>query len=484
MLSCGGGSTSTLPPKPPPGFVLQSINVADGPPSSVTPSPTSTPKGPTPTMTPRPAATSTSVPGSVPTGGAVNFNAQGDYLKSKDVHRILDITLDPNTLWASSNQSALVPPTPGNGGIYTTAAPGCTCIAASSSGIISQFVGVGVYVDVATCPACAVASSSSAEHSLDTAAFTASIQNAGILKWTFNAGSPPAGAIAIASNGSIYFVASDGLLHGLDSNGKEILHQTAAGNGVVLLADGTVVAKSSPLELSAFGTDGRVRWHTEIGPGDGPIASNDSAIYASSGSDLLSFTISGSPNWKVNVGKIASAVATPDGIVIGVLDGSITSLAADGAAAWTFAPTGGFSGALAFADDVIYAGSASGAIYALDSRTGKESWHVSTRRRVIAGPAVSPAGVVFFGSDAVYGVSSDGQIKWTQAASKPGSNPMSAVGTDGVFGVDSADIGAMLGGDGNFIWSSGSFGKVAAIAASPDGTLYVGNADGRIYAVK
>lgn len=482
MLSCGGSSTSTLPPKPPPGFVLQSINVADGPPTSPTPSPTSTPKGPTPTMTPRPAATSTSVPTSVPTGGAVQFNAQGTYLKDNNVFRILDITLDPNTLWGSSNQSALVPPTLGNGGTYTTAAPGCACISSSSSGIISQFVGVGVYVDVATCPACAPASSS--ERALDSAGATASIQNAGILKWTFNAGAPISGGIALGRNGSIYFIASDGKLHGLDSAGKEILHRAASGSGVVVLADGTVVAKSSPLELAAIGTDGRAKWHTEVGPGDGPIASNDSAIYASSGSDMLSFSIDGSINWKVNVGKVASAVATPDGVVTGVLNGPITSMAADGAVAWTFAPAGGFSGAIAFADDVIYAGSASGAIYAIDSRTGKTTWQVSTRRPVIAGPAVSPSGVVFFGSDAVYGVSSDGRTKWTQTASKPGSSPMSAVGADGVFGVDSADIGAMIGGDGNFVWSSGSFGKIAAIAASPDGILYVGNADGRIFAVK
>jgi outer membrane protein assembly factor BamB len=199
---------------------------------------------------------------------------------------------------------------------------------------------------------------------------------------------------------------------------------------------------------------------------------------------VLSYSIGGSQNWKVNVGKISAAVATTDGVVVGTALGSITSLAADGGVAWTFAPAGGFSGALAFADDVIYAGSASGAIYALDSRTGKENWRVSTRHLVVAGPAISPSGIVFFGSDAVYGVSSDGQIKWTQTASRPGASPMSAVGTDSVFGVDSSDIGAMLGGDGNFVWSSGSFGKIATIAASSDGTLYVANADGRIFAVK
>src|SRR6266851_3976634 len=164
MLSCGGSSSTVTSTPVPPGFVLDSINVADGPPASITPSPTSTPKGPTPTMTPRPAATSTTVPGSVPTGGAVNFNAQGTFIKNKNITRIIDITIDPGTMWASSNVNALVPPTLGNGGIYTTGTVGCACINASSSGTISQTVGVGVYVDVATCPACGTASSvSSAE---------------------------------------------------------------------------------------------------------------------------------------------------------------------------------------------------------------------------------------------------------------------------------------------------------------------------------
>ncbi len=437
-------------------------------------------------MTPRPAATSTTVPNSVPTGGLVQFNAQGTFLKLTNITRILDITTGPNTLWGSSNQSVLVPPsTANNGGSYTTAAPGCACITASSSGIISQSVGIGVYVDVTTCPACSAAAMvSSAVRALDASSLAAPIQNAGILMWTFYAGAQLRGGIATAPDHSIYFITSDGVLRGVDSSGLEILHRAADGNAPVVLSDGTIVAKSGPLELTAVGADGRLKWHSEIGPGAGPIAANDTAIYASSGTDLLSFSTGGALNWRVNVGKVASAVATTDGAVIGTSLGAITSLASDGAVAWTFAPAGGFSGALATADDVIYAGSASGAIYALDSRTGKEAWHVSTRHPVIAGPAVSPSGLVFFGSDAVYGVSPDGQIKWTQPAVKPSSSSMSAVGTDGVFGVDSSEIGAMLGVDGNFNWSSGSFGKIATIAASSDGILYVGNADGRIFAVK
>ena len=437
-------------------------------------------------MTPRPAATSTTVPNSVPTGGLVQFNAQGNFLKGNNITRILDISTDPNTLWGSSNQSALVPPSvASNGGSYTTGTVGCACITASSSGIVSQSVGVGVYVDVTTCPACSTAAIvSSAVRALDASSVAAPIQNAGILMWTFYAGAQLRGGIATAPDHSIYFITSDGILRGVDSTGHEILHQPADGNAPMVLSDGTIVAKSAPRELTAVSADGRVKWHSEIGHGAGPIAANDTAIYASSGTDLLSFSTAGTLNWRINIGKVANAVATADGIVVGTSLGSITSLATDGAVAWTFTPAGGFSGALATADDLIYAGSASGAIYALDSRTGKEAWHVSTRHPVIAGPAVSPSGLVFFGSDAVYAVSLDGQIKWTQSAIKPGSTSMSAVGTDGVFGVDTADIGAMLGIDGNFNWSSGSFGKIVAIAASSDGTLYVANADGRIYAVK
>lgn len=425
----------------------------------------------------------------MPTGGMVQFNALGLFVKGhKNQHTMLeDITLSPSTLWTSSDQSVLVPPvTASQGGSYTTGQAGCACIAASSSGVISQMVGLGVYVDVGTCPLCpqALAASIMSASGASSASAATVSQNSGVLMWTYDAGADLRGRIAVGGNGSLYFVTTDGMLHGLDSNGKAIMHRFAAGLAPVVMADGTVVAMSSESKLAAFGADGAVKWETAIGAGDGPIAASSDAIYASASGEVVSVSAAGSLNWRVNAGPVVAATATADGVVIAAPIGALTSIADDGALGWTFMPAGGFSGAISGVDDVVYAGSAAGFVYAIDARTGKELWHLGGSHAVIAGPAVGKSGTIFFASDAVYGVSADGKMLWAQPSAKPGSSALTAVGYDSVFDAGADELGAMLAGDGNFIWSSGNFGKIVAAAASPSGILYVANQSGLIFAVK
>ena len=139
---------------------------------------------------------------------------------------------------------------------------------------------------------------------------------------------------------------------------------------------------------------------------------------------------------------------------------------------------------IAYADDVVYAGSLSGALYAIDLRSGNPLWSVSTAKAVIAGPAVSPSGTIFFGSDSVYAVQSGGQIGWTQSKVKPDRGGMSAVNYDEVFDAATEGVGAMLGSEGNYVWTSRSFGTIATTAASASGMLYVGDQDGLIFAIR
>ncbi len=492
LQSCSGGSSSGVTQATvTPGFSLQQITISDGPPASPTIVATGTPKHTaTPTLTPRPASTSQSVPSSVPTGGSVQFNALGLFVKGhkNQQSKLEDITVSPSTLWTSSNQTVLIPPVAASqGGNYSTGLAGCACIAASSSGVISQLVGLGVYVDVGTCPLCPQAPAASivsgSAHSSVSEAVTVS-QNSGVLMWTYDVGADLRGRIAVAGNGSLYFVATDGVLHGLDSNGKEIMHRFAGGVAPVVMADGTVIAMSPESKLAAIGADGAVKWELTIGAGDGPIAASDDAIYASASGEVVSVSAAGSFNWRVNAGPVVAAAATADGMVIAAPNGALTSIAADGAIGWTFMPAGGFSGAISSVDDTVYAGSGAGLVYAIDARTGKELWHLGGSHAVVAGPAVGESGTIFFASDAVYSVSADGQMLWAQPAAKPGSSTLTAVGYDSVFDAGADELGAMLAGDGNFVWSSRNFGKIVAAASSPSGMLYVANQSGRIFAVK
>ena len=499
MLSCSGGGGGTSTATSGPGFSLESMTIADGAPPSPTFSATSTssktPKPTvTPTVTPRPAATSTTLsssgPNAVPTGGTVAFNVIGTFVKKGSKPRYHDITAGPLTLWTSSDNSVLqAPPSGPQGGIYTTGDAGCVCILASSSGVSSQYVGVGVYEDVGTCPLCdpTPAAMPTPKGALAPAASgtpAPSARSAGVLMWTFDPGAELRGRIATGANGSIYFITRDGVLHGLNSAGKETMRRDADGSSPGLLPDGTVVAMSSKSELAAIGPDGATLWRVEIGASAGPLAATDRAIYASAGADLVSVSTSGSLNWRVSVGPVTTAATTPDGVVVGTSRGAVTALASDGAVVWMFTPDGGFSGSVAYADDVVYAGSAGGVVYAIDLRTGNPIWHVNSAHAVTTGPAVAPSGTIFAGSDMIYGISPDGQLRWKDPTLKPGEAGLFALGSDSVFDAATENVGAVLTGDGEYVWTSRSFGKITTAASSPSGMLYVGTSTGRIFAVR
>jgi outer membrane protein assembly factor BamB len=509
MLSCGGSSSTSVIATPSPGFSLTQLVIANGAPPSPTFTPsataTATPtpkvkptpkptKSTTPTLTPRPSASPTYVPTTAPSGipTPVAFNVIGT-LSTKTRTKYTDLTASTSTLWTSSNASVLLAPPPGlDGGVYTTGTAGCVCILASNSGVSSQFVVVGVGVPFDSCPECTLeptptptATSSPAPGATPAASTVApGSRSAGVLMWTFDPGAELSGRIVAGADGSIYFITRDGVLHGLNSAGKEIMRQNAAGASPAVLPDGTVVAMSSSSELAAIAPYGTTAWNLEIGASAGPLAVTDRAIYASAGGDLVSVSAAGVLNWRVGVGTVTTAATTPDGIVVGTSRGAVTAIASDGAVIWTFEPDGGFSGSVAYADDVVYAGSASGGVYAIDSRTGNALWHVNSAQAVTTGPAVAPSGTIFAGSDAVYGVTSDGQLRWKDSTLKPGDAGIFVLGYDSVFDAAAGDIGAVLLGDGSYLWTSRSFGKITTAATSPSGMLYVGTSTGRIFAVR
>ena len=500
MLSCGGSSGSGTSPTPGPGFSLYAMTLRTGAPVSPTftptpsGSPTHTPKPLTPTLTPSPPATTTCVATTAPsaTPSPVAFNVVGTFTKHAQT-KYEDITAGPFTFWTSTNNNVLqAPPSGPLGGLYTTGNAGCVCILASNSGVSSQQVGVGVGVDDCTdnCPPCPTAlptATATPKGGLEPAASSTpapSARSAGILMWTFDPGAELRGRIATGDDGSIYFITRDGVLHGLNSAGKETMRRDADGLSPAVLPDGTVVAMSSRSELAAIAPDGAMLWNLEIGESAGPLATTDRAIYAFAGADLVSVSTSGSLNWRVSVGPVTAAAATPDGVVVGASRGAVTALASDGAVVWTFTPDGGFSGSVAYADEVVYAGSLGGGVHAIDLRTGNPIWHVNSAHAVTTGPAVAPSGTIFAGSDTIYGVSADGQLRWKDPTLKPGEAGLFALGYDSVFDAATGDVGAVLMGDGSYVWTSRSFGKITTAASSPSGMLYVGTSTGRIFAIR
>jgi polyvinyl alcohol dehydrogenase (cytochrome) len=134
--------------------------------------------------------------------------------------------------------------------------------------------------------------------------------------------------------------------------------------------------------------DGAVRWHTHVGPGGGTggiqwgTATDRRRIYAAiSNNNQMPYTLI--PSGQTITWGAWSAVD--------VFTGKLLWQTAD--------PTAGAidSGSVSVANGVMFAGSQSGSMYALDAATGNILWSFASGGTVIDGPAIVD-GVVYWGS--------------------------------------------------------------------------------------
>jgi outer membrane protein assembly factor BamB len=513
MSSCGGGGggcegsydefgnfVAGLCPSPgaEPGFNLETIVIGAGTPLPSTPTPSPTPTGGH-VKSPTPTATQTLVPQAGPTtavmGQQVPFNASGLFVKGAKMY-VADITNRSSTLWTSSDKNVLAPPAPPPmGGIYSALTPGCACADASSGGVSADPVSVGVVANASqptpVCPLCPTAAPTATP--TGHAAATAQIPPAqsdtarinGVLQWTFQGVSPIASRLAPASDGNLYFLTLDGNLHALNGKGRERWSRRAAGKSIAVSPGAVVYALGSDGALQALSAIGKPLWNMSAGSGFGPLAASSSAVYFQEDRTLAAASSPGVVQWRAAApDEITSAAIADDGTIIAAANGaSVIAIASDGSRRWSFAPQGGFAGEIAVRGNRVYLGSGSGRLYALDASNGAAQWTYDSAAAVAAGPVLNAAGPIFFGSDAVYALNSDGSLAWSKTLATGVSSPLAADREGGVLAPLDDDIAAMLNSDGSLKWATRSFGPVERATVSPSGVLYVATR-GTIYAVK
>jgi outer membrane protein assembly factor BamB len=509
MVSCGGGSScggsfdsfgNFVPgacpgATPSPGFTLEDLILAAGSPILATPTPTpGGKKTPTPTLSPEPTATSTGIT----IGGYTLFNAQGVLVKGKQT-QLVDKTNGATTVWTSSDQTVLFAPLPGMGGEYQGAATGCACVQVSADGVTSQRVTVGVDIaDLTTCPICATPSPTptpapaempmvphlrSSPTGAREAAASGPAAAGGVEQFAFDAGSRVRGAIIPGASGTVYFITRDSKLYAVDSHGREIYYRPAGGLAPAVAPDGTVYVQGTTDFLYALKADGNVAWMVRPGAGNGPLAADDSAVYSSAGGDLIAASAPGEIEWRAAVGSVTSGEKFSGGIVVGAEHGDVTAVSTSGGVLWRFAPEGGFAGTLAVTPEAILAASQSGILYALDPENGTVIWRFATGAPIDAGPSVSGTGAIYVGSDALYGLSADGERTLRLI---PAPAPFALVGDalGGFFDIDQSDLATLRDSAGHEVWSSRSFGAVDRVAVAPSGMLYIAATNGYLYALK
>jgi eukaryotic-like serine/threonine-protein kinase len=177
---------------------------------------------------------------------------------------------------------------------------------------------------------------------------------------------------------------------------------------------------------------------------------------------------------------------------------------------WKFETKSQIHSSPAVANGVVYVGSTSSNLLALDLETGKLRWKFKTGARIVSSPAVVN-GIVYVGSydGNFYAVdAATGQQKWKfQAAGERrfaakhlhGSTPVSETMPDpfdsflsspavsgGVvyFGSGDTNVYALNASDGSLKWKFKTGDVVHASPAMADGTVYVGSWDSYFYAIE
>jgi outer membrane protein assembly factor BamB len=430
-------------------------------------------------------ATSTAVSGS---GVSINFNAQGVLVRGKQT-TFADITNAISTLWTSNNNppggtQVLQPPTSNHGGQYTGLNDGCACINASSSGINSQPITVGVGVSSGSCPPCATLTPTPTAAAAQMSSAEGQSSSSATVLWTFDGNAPVAGPIVSGPDGSANFITNDGVLHSIDTSGHQVFDRPAGGLAPAIAPDGTIFAQGTTSWIYGLDNRGRPKWKAQVGTGNGPLAADSTAVYASESGNLIALS-DGKTLWSVPVGNPTRGVIIPGGVALASNGGDVVGATANGSWLWNFAPAGGFAGELAVANGVVYAGSATGGIYALDASTGSIIWRAPSSAAVTSGPSVSATGLVFFGSDALYAVDSSGAVQWSSKSFVPLPHAITALSSGTIFdGADSEASSVMLDLSGNVEWAARDLGTVVQVSAGPSGTVYVASSDGNVRALK
>ena len=278
--------------------------------------------------------------------------------------------------------------------------------------------------------------------------------------WSFAAGAPIESSPALGVNGILYFGCDDGKVYAVLAATGELVWTYSTGDQV----------QSSP----SISPDGTVY-----------ICSNDHKVYAldaTTGSLVWSFTTSGT----TTTSDSSSPTIGPDGtIFVGVEAGSglgnVDFYALDGKTGvqkWAHAG-GGYIGTPAVANGLVYTGSMSSMVEALDSQTGELKWSVHTNLTVASSIAVEPNGDVVASSGyQVYRFNGlTGAKIWTFSITDNayGQSCSPTIAPDGTVYVSMHDgvFYALNGDTGAALWQYGIGVADSSPVIGPDGTVYI-----------
>jgi outer membrane protein assembly factor BamB len=342
----------------------------------------------------------------------------------------------------------------------------------------------------------------------------AAAQTDGAVRWAFtglpaaSAGAIVAGA-AVGRDGTVYFALEIGGATSAVKRGR-IVALTPAGtqkwvfdtpdwvdSAPVVGADGTIYFGCWDSRLYALRPDGTLRWSYRAGGfiSASPALGARGEVYFGTGNgNLCALDADGGLKWifpTLYWIDSTPAVGADGTIYVGSLDNSFYAITPSGSLRWSYAAGNDITGAPALgADGTIYFGSRDQKLHAL-APDGRMKWTFATSDSLESAPALAEDGAVIFATTGgrVHAVRPDGTEQWRfPAAGAAALAPLysaPAVRSDGSVVFGSSDNAVFcLRPDGSQLWRStlGDWAD-APVCVAPDGTLYLGALDKKLYAL-
>jgi outer membrane protein assembly factor BamB len=348
-------------------------------------------------------------------------------------------------------------------------------------------------------------------------------------RWMARTRGPVPSTPAVAA-GRVFVTSYDGRLYALDAQSGEVLWRFRT---------------EGERRFEARGLHGlQPRQQTFADPYDvflsSPVVVDDTVYFGSSDAHVYALdAASGALRWKFATGDVVHASpAVADGMLyVGSWDGRLYALdARTGQERWRFQSgldpllhnQQGFQGSPAIAGGVVYVGCRDANLYALDARTGAERWrHPTAMSWVVSSPAVAGGKVFFTTSDSSLFLALDaasgaprfeqqgkaymfsspvvagdvvligvlngtlqardrdtGDLLWEWASEASRTNPGWALTADGRFNPAWTFPSGWREANAAGVARQGAVGSIFSTPLVVEGTIFVGSADGRMYALE
>lgn len=312
----------------------------------------------------------------------------------------------------------------------------------------------------------------------------------GTLKWKASTGGYVASSPALSDTGNVYFASDDGYLYSYSSNGSfQYKAQTFSNTPINIFLNPVSDAyySTDSGKISDIAPNGTARWTFSVGNQIfAPAIQSSGRIFFTTQSGSVMTTISGStPTTFFHAYENITTPIVSDGsyLYFGTTNGVYKVSETDGDLVWKKNFYTQIT-ALALGTNLLYVGTSSGYVYAIDPQSDGSMWSANLPSAISNSFAVDSNGIVYTAvGDTLYAING-GFVAWSyKAGGTIHSTP--AIGTDGTiyFGSDNGYLYA-LNPNGTLAWT---FQTGASVKTSPaigtDGTVYFGSDDGYLYAI-